>query len=133
MFMLDKRLATDTEPVTDWPLCRVRLMRDANYPWLILVPARDGARHLHELPAADQAQAMAEISRASAALETLHNPFKINVAALGNVVDQLHIHVIARFETDAAWPGPVWGVQPTLDYSADELAETIGKLRQVLD
>jgi len=69
---------------------------------------------LHELAAADQTQAMAEISQASTALETLHSPYKINVAALGNVVDQLHIHVIARFKTDAAWPGPVWGVTPAL-------------------
>jgi diadenosine tetraphosphate (Ap4A) HIT family hydrolase len=133
MFALDKRLATDTEPVADWPLCRVLLMRDANYPWLILVPRRDGARHLHELDAADQSQAMTEISRASAALESLHSPYKINVAALGNVVDQLHIHVIARFKTDPAWPGPVWGVVPALTYGVDHLRETVERLHQVLD
>ena len=108
-------------------------MRDANYPWLILVPAREGARHLHGLDVADQSQAMAEISRASNALETLYSADRINVAALGNVVDQLHIHVVARFKTDPAWPGPIWSVQPALNYDGDALFETVERLRHVLD
>ena len=95
-------------PITEWALSRVLLMKDANYPWLILVPALPGLRDLHDLSADWYPTAMGEISRASAALSDLFDPIKINVAALGNQVPQLHIHVIARFKTDAAWPGPVW-------------------------
>lgn len=106
-------------------------MNDSTYPWLILVPQRPDLRDLHDVPAADHGPLMAEISRASSALQQFVNPDKLNVAALGNMVPQLHIHVIARFTTDPAWPGPVWGVVPARPYD-DALERTAGRLRDVL-
>lgn len=111
-FILHPQLAKDTLPVADWPVCRVLRMNDATYPWLILVPRRANCREISELPSSDRHRLIDEISRASEALQRDCRPEKINVAALGNVVPQLHIHVIARFTTDPAWPKPVWGVQP---------------------
>lgn len=133
MFELHPQLAADTIEVTRFGLCRVLLMNDRQYPWLILVPERPGLRDLHDLAAADRPQALAEIMRASEALERFHAPDKMNVAALGNAVPQLHIHVIARFTADPAWPRPVWGVHPTQPYGADELASALAGLREALD
>ncbi len=132
-FELHPQLAADTVAVADWPLCRVLLMHDANYPWLILVPAKPGLRDLHDLPPDDLAAATGEIVRASRALETLCSPDKLNVAALGNMVPQLHIHVIARFETDPAWPKPVWGVVPAVRYEQDELDARLSALREAFE
>ena len=128
-FVLDPSLARDTVPLEDWALCRVLLMNDAQYPWLILVPARPGLRDFHDLEPADQALATGEITRASKALQSLFTPVKLNVAALGNMVPQLHIHVIARFADDAAWPKPVWGVRPAEPYDEAALTARIGDLR----
>ena len=128
-FALDPSLAGDTVPLEDWALCRVLLMNDAQYPWLILVPARPGLRDFHDLEPADLALATGEITRASKALQSLFTPVKLNVAALGNMVPQLHIHVIARFADDAAWPKPVWGVRPAEPYDAAALTARIGDLR----
>lgn len=128
-FALDPMLAGDTVPLEEWALCRVRLMNDAQYPWLILVPARPGLRDFHDLAPADLALATAEIARASKALQAAFDPVKINVAALGNMVPQLHIHVIARFTDDAAWPKPVWGVRPAEPYDEAALAARLGDLR----
>jgi len=108
-FELHPRLAADTIFVTDWPLSRVLLMNDARFPWLVLVPQRTNLVELHDLDAADRAVLIEEIARASRALKSLTNAAKINVGALGNLVPQLHIHVVARKPGDAAWPGPVWG------------------------
>ncbi|MBM3566378.1 MAG: HIT domain-containing protein [Alphaproteobacteria bacterium] len=130
MFALHEKLAADTHEVLRWPLCRVLLMNDRTYPWLILVPARPGLKNLHDLAAADHGQVMAEIGRASRALQYLCRPDKINVAALGNVVEQLHIHVIARFASDPAWPRPVWGSTPIEPYGAAELRETLARLKE---
>ncbi len=110
-FELDARLEGDTHFVGDWPVCRVLLMDDARFPWLILVPRVAGARELHALPSAVRAVVFGEITRATAALERATGAEKMNVAALGNMVPQLHVHVIARHAGDAAWPGPVWGVE----------------------
>ena len=129
MFRLHERLAADTVEVLRWPLNRVLLMNDRTYPWLILVPERPGLKDLHDLAAADHIQAMAEISRASRALQHLCRPDKINVAALGNMVPQLHIHVIARFTSDPAWPRPVWGVQPAEPYNEAEIKATLARLK----
>ncbi|TCS62934.1 HIT domain-containing protein [Varunaivibrio sulfuroxidans] len=115
MFQIDKTLEADSVPVATLALCRVRLIRDAAYPWLILVPARARMRDIDDLAPADQGLLTAEISLASRTLKALFVPDKINVAALGNVVEQLHVHVIARFKNDAAWPRPVWGVAPMRD------------------
>lgn len=109
-FVLDPRLAADTSPVAELPLCRVLLMDDRRFPWLILVPRRADMREIVDLDEADAAALVAEIRRVSAALVDLLAPHKLNVAALGNRVPQLHVHVIGRSTDDAAWPNPVWGV-----------------------
>jgi len=120
MFTLDPRLAADTVELARWPLCRVLLMNDANYPWLILVPERPGLRDLDELAGTDRTAVMDEIARACSALRAMVKPHKLNVASLGNAVPQLHIHVIARFPSDPAWPKPVWGVVPAKPYTDSE-------------
>jgi diadenosine tetraphosphate (Ap4A) HIT family hydrolase len=119
-FALDPQLAADTIAVKELPLSEVRLMRDANFPWLILVPRCAGAVELVDLPAADRMQLMTEISLASAALRESTHCDKLNVAALGNMVRQLHVHVIARRIGDAAWPRPVWGAAPAKPYEPGE-------------
>jgi len=129
MFQLHPQLAADTVPVANWPLCQLLLIKDANYPWLVLVPARDDLRDFDDLAPDDLQQASAEIVRASRALKTVFTPDKINVGALGNMVPQLHIHVIARFADDPAWPQPVWGVVPALPYTADALESRLTLLR----
>lgn len=124
-FALDSRLAADSVPIGELPLCVVRLMEDARYPWLLLVPRRAGMAEIVDLDATDRARLMEEIALASAALKSETGCFKLNVAALGNIVRQLHVHVIARFEGDAAWPGPVWGKgerQPYAPAARDDLA-----------
>lgn len=133
MFELDEKLAADTVPVTDFALCRVLLMKDANYPWLILVPALPDLRDLHDLPADWSATVMSEIKLASAALVDLFDPVKINVAALGNSVPQLHIHVVARRTDDPAWPKPIWGVVPAADYKDGALERRVADIRAILD
>lgn len=117
MFALHDGLAKDTRPLARWSLSQVLLMNDANYPWLILVPERAGARDLVDLSPADRAVLVEECARASAILRAMVRPDKLNVAALGNVVPQLHVHVVARFATDAAWPKPIWGVKPPVPYA----------------
>ena len=126
---LDPLLARDTVPVGDLPLARVLLINDANYPWLLLVPRRDGVREIIDLPYLEQAQLMTEVAHASRALKELTGCDKINVAALGNVVPQLHVHVIARFRGDAAWPKPVWGAVPARAYDSAALDDLLGRLR----
>ena len=128
-FNLHQQLAADTIEVDRWDCCRVLLTNDATYPWLILVPQRAGVRELHELSTDDLALTTGEIVRASLAMERLFQPVKMNVAALGNIVPQLHIHVIARFEDDPAWPNPVWGVTPAAPYGAGDLAARVAALR----
>jgi diadenosine tetraphosphate (Ap4A) HIT family hydrolase len=108
-FALHPTLARDAVEVARLPLCRVLLMNDRRFPWLILVPERESLREIHELPPADRAALIEEIARASEVLTRLCHPEKLNVGALGNLVPQLHVHVVGRFAADAAWPGPVWG------------------------
>jgi diadenosine tetraphosphate (Ap4A) HIT family hydrolase len=127
-FALQPRLAADTVEVTRLPLCRVLLMKDRRFPWLILVPEREGAREIAELPPADRAELIEEIARASDVLTRLFQPDKLNVGALGNVVPQLHVHVVARFSSDPAWPGPVWGSGPAVPYAEGELIEIQDRL-----
>ncbi len=128
-FVLHERLAADTITLADWPLCRVLLMNDASYPWLILVPRRAGLTEIHELAADGRNTLIEEVARASLALTSGFQPDKINVGALGNMVPQLHIHVIARFRSDPAWPGPVWGKQPPVPYESAALQERIDTLK----
>jgi diadenosine tetraphosphate (Ap4A) HIT family hydrolase len=115
-FALHPRLAADTIELHRWPLCTVLLMNDARYPWCILVPRRPDIREIYELSGADQQQLLRESSTLGRALMQAFAGTKLNVAALGNVVPQLHVHHIVRFEHDAAWPGPVWGRHPAQPY-----------------
>jgi diadenosine tetraphosphate (Ap4A) HIT family hydrolase len=125
---LHPQLAADTTPVCDLPLSRLLVMNDANFPWLILVPRRVGVSEMIDL-GAEQALLMDEISRVSRALkdETLCD--KLNVAAIGNVVPQLHIHVVARRKDDAAWPKPVWGALPRREYAPALLESFVAVIR----
>lgn len=125
MFKLDSQLERDTIALASLPLCELLLMNDANYPWIILVPRREGLRELVELSPEDQQQYLRESNAVAHCLQTQFAPYKLNIAALGNVVEQLHIHHIARFKDDAAWPRPVWGVVPARAYEEDKLAEVI--------
>ena len=122
-FTLHPTLARDTVEVARLPLCRVLLMKDRRFPWLILVPERESVREIHELPPADRQALIEEIARASEVLTRLFQPDKLNVGALGNIVPQLHVHLVARTATDPAWPGPVWGSGPAEAYAEGELEE----------
>ncbi|MGO8740357.1 HIT domain-containing protein [Rhodoblastus sp.] len=108
-FALDPRLAADSLTVGDLPLCRVLLMNDSRFPWLILVPRRAGLSEIHDLSREERGVLIEEAALAGERLKHLTGAKKINIGALGNMVAQLHVHVVARFEGDAAWPGPVWG------------------------
>ena len=108
-FSLHPRLAADTTVLGDLPLSRVLLSKESLGPWLILVPRKEDLREIHHLPEQEQQQLMRESSAVSAILESDYKADKINVGALGNLVPQLHVHHIARFEGDIAWPGPIWG------------------------
>jgi diadenosine tetraphosphate (Ap4A) HIT family hydrolase len=114
---LHPKLAADTLVLGDLALCRVLLMNDANYPWLILVPRREGAVEIIDLAEDDRTRLMTEIADVSRALRDHTRCDKLNVAALGNAVPQLHVHVIARFRDDAAGPNPVWGRAPAKAYA----------------
>lgn len=124
-FELHPRLAADTMLVADWALSRVLLMNDAHFPWLILVPRRAGLTELHDLSHAEGLVLMEELKRASAELKAATGAAKINIGALGNLVPQLHWHVVARNPGDAAWPGPVWSAgtaEPYAPGAAEALA-----------
>ena len=131
-WQLHPQLAADTLPLAQWPLCEVRLMDDANYPWLILVPRVAGAQELIDLRGTERHLLVDEIDRASRALRDVFRPRKLNVAALGNIVPQLHVHAIARFEEDPAWPAPVWGRVAARPYSPEQLVERVGRLQDAL-
>ena len=128
-FQLHDRLTKDCHELTRLALSRVLLMDDANYPWLILVPERPGLGHLHELATEDLPVMIREIAQASRVLEGLFRPDKINVAAIGNKVPQLHVHVVARFTTDPAWPDPVWGAVARQPYTPNVLGERTAALQ----
>jgi diadenosine tetraphosphate (Ap4A) HIT family hydrolase len=131
-YELHPQLAADTYPVASFALCELRLMDDANYPWLVLVPRLPDARELLELEREQRRLVTDEIDRAARALRDAFQPYKLNVAALGNVVPQLHIHVIARYENDPAWPAPVWGRVAARPYTPEALAERVALLQEIL-
>lgn len=131
-FTIDSRLAADTHPLARFQLCDVRLMDDSHYPWLILVPRLPGLRDVIDLDARQRHQLSDEIDRTSKLLRDAFRPDKLNVAALGNVVAQLHVHVIARFETDPSWPAPVWGRIESRPYTAETLLERVVLLQGLL-
>ena len=127
---LHPQLAKDTIDIGDLPLSRVLVIKDANYPWLLLVPRREGAVEIIDLDEVAQAQLMTEITRVSRAVKEITKCDKLNVAALGNMVPQLHIHIIARLTGDVAWPRPVWGVAPPLPHDAQEVQQFISAVRR---
>ena len=127
---LHPQLDRDTASIGDLPLSRVFIINDANYPWLLLVPRRVGAVEIIDLDEVEQAQLMTETSRVARALKEITKCDKLNIAALGNVVPQLHVHIIGRRANDAAWPRPVWGVVPPLAHDAEEVQNFIGALRR---
>ena len=128
-FQLHPRLAADTFVLADLPLSRLLLMNDAQYPWCILVPRIPGTREIHELSESDQQQLLRESSTIGRALMTAFGGLKLNVAALGNMVPQLHVHHVVRFETDPAWPAPVWGKHPAQAYDDAGRRAFIERLR----
>lgn len=123
MFTLDPQLARDTLPIGDLPLCRLLLMNDATYPWFILVPRRADIREIYQLAAVDQQQLLAESSQLARLLAEQFFADKLNIAALGNLVPQLHVHHLVRYRTDPAWPKPVWGLLPAKPYLPEAAAE----------
>ncbi|WP_018274102.1 HIT family protein [Teredinibacter turnerae] len=132
MFKLHPQLEQDTVPVGQFKLSLVLLHRDANYPWCVLVPKRSGIREIHHLSEADQSQLIRESSHLSEVMTSLFAPTTMNVAALGNIVSQLHVHHVARFEGDAAWPASVWGVKPALAYTGEDLQARLERLQASL-
>lgn len=131
-WQLDPKLADGSHPVAHLSLSELRLMDDATYPWLLLIPRVCEATELIDLDAAQQAMLMTEINRCSRIAKKLFLPTKLNVAALGNVVPQLHVHVIARFANDPAWPAPVWGRIEAAPYSPEALVERVARLQGAL-
>ena len=132
MFELDSRLHNDTFFVCDLTLCRVLLMNDKQFPWLILVPMRNNIAEIIDLPEHDQQTLLAESAKVSTVLQQVFTPYKLNVGALGNVVRQLHVHHVARFENDVAWPKPVWGNQAPVAYDDAEASTILSTLKQAL-
>lgn len=132
MFELDSRLEQDTVSLGDFPLCRLLLMNDRQYPWFILVPRREEVSELFQLDAADQQALWQETTSLAETLKDTFGADKMNVATLGNVVGQLHMHVIARRRDDAAWPAPVWGKLPAQPYTQEQIAAIRQKLELVL-
>lgn len=121
-FQLDPRLANDTLLLGSFPLSLLLLMNDATYPWLILVPRRPGIREIYQLDSADQQQLLVESSRLATVLAAHFRADKLNIAALGNVVPQLHLHHVVRYQGDPAWPAPVWGRTPPAPYRPEAAA-----------
>jgi len=130
-FQVDSRLETDSLPVADLKLCTLRLMNDKRFPWLLLIPRRPDKEEVLDLVEADQHMLWEEVRRAARVLVAVHAPDKMNIAALGNHVRQLHVHIIARFEDDAAWPSPVWGVGAAEPYANP--SAVVARLRVALN
>ncbi|WBA80169.1 HIT domain-containing protein [Endozoicomonas sp. GU-1] len=128
-FELDPQLARDCVVIGDFPVCRLLLMNDSQYPWFILVPRIQGVEEIYQLDEAAQQQLLFESSYLAEMLQVLFCADKMNVAALGNVVRQLHVHHVVRFTADAAWPAPVWGRHPARPYTDEQLAEVMHKLK----
>ena len=132
MFTLHPRLKADTIEIARLRLSVVLIMNDSSFPWLLLVPMREGVSEIHDLSKEERAVLMEEVALASKVIQKLFNTDKINVGALGNIVLQLHVHVIGRFTSDRAWPGPVWGAGDSVPYTHAELDKTIALLREAL-
>lgn len=131
-FELDPQLQNDTVVLGEFPLSLVLMSRDANYPWCILVPRRKGVYAAHHLAEEDRQQLMKESCHLAEVMADVFVPDRMNVAALGNVVPQLHVHHVARFKTDPAWPKPIWGVVEAKAFTEEELGERVARLRSAL-
>nr|WP_314478724.1 HIT domain-containing protein [uncultured Pseudomonas sp.] len=131
MFVLDSRLQQDTWILGDFALCQLLLSRDANYPWFILVPRRAEVSELFDLSPADQQQLWQETTRLAQALKRSYEADKMNVATLGNVVSQLHMHVVVRQRDDVAWPAPVWGKCPAATYTEAQVQAIRARVRSL--
>jgi diadenosine tetraphosphate (Ap4A) HIT family hydrolase len=131
-FMLDSRLEADSEQVMWLGLCELRVMNDRRWPWLVLVPQRPGAEEIHEMTPLDQAMLTFETNMVALALKKVTGCAKINSGALGNVVRQLHVHVVARSEGDAGWPGPVWGHGLREPYKRPEIHQFAERVKAAL-
>lgn len=132
MFQLHPYLAQDTLLIGHFPLSLVLLHIDSHYPWCLLVPQREGIKEIHQLQVEDRYQLLEESCRTAEVMTELFAPDKMNVAALGNIVPQLHLHHVARFTTDAAWPKPIWGEVEVLPYAQERSRIRIEQLRQAL-
>ncbi|GAB3476633.1 HIT domain-containing protein [Marinomonas epiphytica] len=132
MFELDPVLARDSILVGCFPLCQLRLINDKQFPWFLLVPKVNGVREIHELSEHDRKRLMAESCLLAEKLQEAFTATKLNVAALGNMVPQLHLHHIVRYNTDPCWPGPVWGQLPAIPYEEGNLATILQKVRTLL-
>ena len=131
-FELHPRLAADSSPVCRLGLCEARLMNDARWPWVVLIPRRQGARELHDLAPGDLHMLIGEAAATGCALRGLTGAGKINTAALGNIVEQLHVHIVARRPGDANWPGPVWGCEDPTMYEESTRGQLVERLRAAL-
>lgn len=131
---LNEELAKNSRFVTDLPLCEVRIQNEARFPWILLVPKRDNIEEIVDLSVEDQEQLLKELRMASKVMQESFDADKLNIGALGNIVRQLHVHVIARYETDLAWPNPVWGYfELSTQYGADALERRITLIKDAFD
>jgi diadenosine tetraphosphate (Ap4A) HIT family hydrolase len=132
MFQLHQRLEADTVLIGEFALCLALLSKDANYPWVILVPRRSEIKEIHQLSLEDRRQLLHESCVVAEAMEATFTPDKLNIASIGNMIPQLHLHHVVRFESDVAWPGPVWGAVAALAYEDQMLANRVAVMRQSL-
>tara|TARA_R110000868_G_scaffold144960_5_gene364579 strand:+ start:13589 stop:13990 length:402 start_codon:yes stop_codon:yes gene_type:complete len=132
MFTLDAQLAKDSSLITELELCQLRLINDAHYPWVLLIPQRENIVELLNLSVAEQQQWLIELNHVSQTLRDIYQPDKLNIAALGNVVKQFHTHIIARYQTDACWPKPVWGQVQATPYTDEQRNTIITKIKHGL-
>ncbi|MHC5226423.1 HIT domain-containing protein [Ignatzschineria sp. LJL83] len=132
--ILNEELAKNSRFVTDLPLCEVRIQNEARFPWILLIPKRDNIVEIIDLSIEDQEQLLKELRIASKVMQESFEADKLNIGALGNIVKQLHVHVIARYETDLAWPNPVWGYfELSTQYGADALERRITLIREAFN
>lgn len=132
-FEVDPRLVADSVDVMDLPLCKVRLVDDSRWPWVLLIPRRAGVRELFDLSRADRAALVEEAAAVARALTAVGPCDKTNVATLGNMVAQMHVHVIARQIGDPAWPGPIWGIGKAVPYVRAERVLTVEAIRVLIE
>lgn len=133
MFILDQRIQSDSILICELELCQLRIQNDSRYPWLVLVPKLEGVTEVHELTVEHQYQLIQESSLVANALKQVTACKKVNIANLGNVVSQLHWHVVARSEDDQTWPGPIWGLGVSIPYGKEQLDNLINAIKEKLD